>query len=86
MSKREVVEDWLNSLCMEIEMCVSANDPYPCEDEDEMLAEAEGLISYVKYDAGSDEWENFAPEGYLFDSPSNEQVERLYEKAKAWFS
>jgi len=85
MNKREVVEAWLNKMCLEIEMCVSASDPYPCEDEDDMLAEAEGLISYVKYDPGTDEWENFAPEGYLFDIPSNEQIERLYPKAKADF-
>lgn len=85
MSKREVVEEWLNQLCGNCEGYASMEDDYhPGEYDakiDGLITLSEGLIHLVQYESGSDEWENFEPEGYLWSTPSDEQVERLYQTA-----
>lgn len=89
INKRKLVEQWLHEMCSSCEMFASMEDDYhPGEYDaeiDEMLADANGLITYISYSPGSDEWENFEPEGYLWSSPSHSQVEKLYPKAVAWF-
>lgn len=88
MNKREIVEEYLNALCLEIETCHDMNDPYPCptEDEDRIMKASLGLISYTQYEPGSDEWEAFYPEGWLYQTPSDEQVERLFADAYKYFN
>ncbi len=86
--KRLLVEEWFNSLCQSCDILLSAEDDYHRGEHsaqiDEILAEAEGFISFVEYSPYSDEWENFEPEGYLWRSPNDSQVEKLYPKATKW--
>ncbi len=86
-TKREVVEEWLNQLCSSCEGYKSMEDDYhPGEYESEidaLVKLSEGLIHFVQYEPGSDEWENFDPEGWLWSTPSDAQVERLYSTALA---
>ncbi len=88
--KREVVEAWLHDICMSAESLAHAEDDYhPGEYDteiDEMMKEAEGLVSFVEYEAGSREWEDFEPEGYLWQTPTDAQVEKLYPKAAEWLA
>ena len=81
IDKRELVEEYLSSLCLEIELCEQASDPYDCDEKDHLLLLGDGLIHYVEYEPGSEEWENFYPEGWLYKTPTNAQVEKLYPKA-----
>jgi hypothetical protein len=87
-NKRGLVEEWLHDICMSCEMFATMEDDYhPGEYDseiDEMLADAEGLVNFMQYEPGSDEWENFDPEGYVWTSPSDAQVELLYPKALQW--
>ena len=89
-SKREVVEAWLHDICSSCESLKHAEDDYhPGEydaDINEMLRDADGLVSFVEYEPGTLEWENFEAEGYLWSTPSEAQVEKLYPKAAAWLA
>lgn len=87
MKKREVVEQWLKECCMELEIMQTANDPYPPDEaeQDAILQPTDGLINYVEYEPGSDEWENFHSEGWLYTSPTDAQVEKLYPIADEYF-
>jgi hypothetical protein len=87
-SKRELVEMWLHDICTSCESLATAEDDYhPGEydaDIEEMLKSADGLVSLVEYEPGSDDWENFEPEGYLWSTPTDAQVEKLYPLALQW--
>ena len=83
--KRELVEEYLRHICLAIELCESTNDPYPCEESDSWVKDADGLIEYIEYEPGSDNWENFLPEGWLYNEQADEQVEKLYPQALAEF-
>lgn len=82
LTKREAVENYLNNLCQTLELMENEYDPYPVpQDEiDDILKKAHGLIHYVKYDPSQEEWHNFEPEGWLFSSPNNIQVESIYRE------
>lgn len=83
-SKREIVELQLNMLCQEIDLCRNANDPYPCEEEDEILTQTQGLITFYEEDA--DEFFSDSDIGKpMWIMPSDEQVERLYPIAQSSF-
>lgn len=88
INKRKIVEDWLHDVCISCETLASMEDDYhPGEYDteiDELLAATEGLVQLYGYEPGSDEWENFDPEGYLWSSPTDEQVERLFSHADAY--
>ncbi len=83
--KRKTVEFWLDELCSSLESFESMEDDYhPGEydsDKAEIVAETDGLIRHVSYEPGSDAWENFESEGWLWSTPSDAQVEALYPKA-----
>lgn len=86
--KRQLIEDWLNALCQDCEILASMEDDYhPGEytkEIDEILSDAQGFINFVQYEPGSDEWENFDPEGYVWTRPNDAQLESLYPKALKW--
>ena len=85
MNKREVVEEYLYALCTEIDLCEDASDPYDCEEKDGLLAAGDGLIHYVKYEPGTEGYEQYWPEGWLYKTPSDAQVEKLYPAAIKFF-
>ena len=86
MNKREMVETYLNGLCQELDLMEMAHDPYPVpeDEQDAVLGKARGLISYTKYEPGTPEWEGFAPEGWLWTTPSDAQVEEIYPDAQRY--
>jgi len=65
-TKRELVEQMLNSICRNIELCEGASDPYECEETDFFLEGTLGLIYPERYD------------GWYWKTPTKEQVEKLY--------
>jgi hypothetical protein len=72
-TKRELVEEMLNSICRNLDLCENASDPYDCEEEDFFLEGTLGLI-----------WkERFS--GWTWNRPTNEQVEKLYPDARIHF-
>ena len=85
MTKREIVEEWLHQICCNCEAYAGMEDEYHPGEYDmeinELLRSAGGLVSRVQYEPGTEEWENFESEGYLWETPSDEQVEELYPKA-----
>jgi hypothetical protein len=87
-NKRQLVEEWLHDICMTCEMFATMEDDYHPGEYDKEIAElldsALGLVSFVEYEPGSDEWESFEAEGYLWQSPTDGQVEKLYPAALQW--
>lgn len=72
-TKRQLVEEYLGSICTNLDMCDSASEPYGCEEESFFLEDTLGLV-----------WkDSFA--GWQCNRPSNEQVEKLYTVARAHF-
>jgi len=73
-TKRELVEEMLNSICRNLDLCDGASEPYECEEESFFLEGTLGLVYKPRQYA---DWE--------WNRPTNEQVEKLYPDALKHF-
>jgi len=72
-TKRELVEEMLNSIAWNLDLCDGASEPYGCEEEAFFLEGTLGLIWHDRFD------------GWTWNRPTNEQVEKLYPDALKHF-